>query len=186
MPDVWSVLIALWLAAGAASQAQVQAPVQATASTPRPASTVQQVMQAILFPNANVIFSVQRDDPAVVARDARPSASTNALTGLYGGWQAIENSGLAVAEAADLLNVGGRVCANGTSVPVLEADWKSAVRAMRESGMAVAAAARARSQDRVSELTEQLTTTCSNCHRVYRARGNACVNSPAAPAAAPR
>ncbi len=170
---VIAVTIVIALAAGAAGQ------------EPRPASTVRQLMQAILFPNANVIFSAQRDDPATAGRDARPSISTNALTGLYGGWQAIENSGLAMAEAADLLNVSGRVCANGTPVPVAEADWKAAVRALRESGLAVAAAARARNQERVSELTEPLTTTCSNCHRVYRARDNACVNS-GAPAAAPR
>ncbi len=182
-PGRWLIVIAVWLAASAAGQAQAP---EARPASSLPASTVQQLMQANLFLHANVIFAAQRDDPASIARDARPSMSTNPLTGLYGGWRAIENSGLAVADAADLLNVSGRVCANGKPVPVLEADWKAAVRALRESGLAVAVAARNRSQDRVGELTEQLTNTCSNCHRLYRAMGNPCVNSGAAPIAAPR
>ena len=74
--------------------------VQAQTPAPRPASTVQQLMQAILFPNANVIFATESDDPATVPRDAKPSASTNPLSGLYGGWQAVENSSLALLESA--------------------------------------------------------------------------------------
>ena len=190
---LYLVGLSVWLAASTPGQAQAPAAARPAAprpAAPRPASTMQQVMQAIVFPNANVIFSAQRDDPASIARDARPSLSTNALTGLYGGWQAIENSGLAMADAADLLNVRGRVCSNGKAVPVEDADWTAAVKALRESGIAVAAAAKARSQDRVGELTEQLTNACSNCHRTFRVMGNPCAqggaSSGTAPLAAPR
>lgn len=165
-----AIVITVWLAAPAGGQAP----------EPRPASTVQQLMQGVFFPNANVIFVAQGDDPASIPRDARPSLSTNPLAGVFGGWQAIENSGLALAEAADLLNVGGRICSNGTPVPLEETDWKAAVNAMRASGLAAAAAARTRSQDRMFDIAEQVTDACSGCHRIYRARANPCASGGAA------
>ena len=97
----WCVLVAVVIMAGVMARVEMQAQTPA----PRPASTVQQLMQAILFPNANVIFATESDDPAAVPRDAKPSASTNPLSGLYGGWQAVENSSLALLESADLLNL---------------------------------------------------------------------------------
>jgi hypothetical protein len=172
------IVLTLWFATAAAGQAQ--------APEPRPASTMQQLMQATIFVNANVVFAAQRDDPATIVRDARPSLSTNPLTGLYGGWQAIENSGLALVDAADLLNVRGRVCSNGRPVPVQEVDWKTAVQTLRESGMAVAAVARARSLDRMDEISDQLTEACSACHRIYRVRDNLWVRLGAVPTAPPR
>lgn len=148
--------------------------VQAQTPEPRPASTMQQLMQSIIFTNANVIFAAERDDPATNRRDDRPSLSTNPPSSLYGGWQAVENSGLALAEAADLLNARGRVCSNGRVVPIQEDDWKTAVAALRDAGIKVAAAARARSQDGMSDVSEQLINACSSCHQVYRTRDNAC------------
>ena len=162
------VLVGLAIVAGAMARVHTQAPAR------RPASTMQQLMQAILFPNANVIFAAQGDDPATLPRDAKPSASTNPLTGLYGGWQAVENSSLALLESADLLNLSGRTCANGTLVPVDESQWKATVEAMREAALATAAAARARSQEQIVEATGQLAESCSGCHRIYRRAKNHC------------
>ena len=142
--------------------------------TKRPASTVQQLMQAILFPNANVIFAAESDDPATLRPDARPSASTNPLTGLYGGWQAIENSSLALLESADLLDLKGRVCANGKPAPVDESQWKAAVELMRKSARATGAAARAQSQEQISDANAQLAESCSGCHRIYRRAQHHC------------
>jgi hypothetical protein len=166
----WCVLVAVVIMTGI----MVRVEAQAQTPAPRPASTVQQLMQAILFPNANVIFATESDDPAAVRRDARPSTSTNPLAGLYGGWQAVENSSLALMESADLLNLSGRVCANGKSVPVDEPQWKAAVQALRESARATAAAARARSQEQISKADEQLADSCSSCHRIYRRAQNHC------------
>jgi cytochrome c553 len=104
----------------------------------------------------------------------RPSASTNPLTGLYGGWQAVENSSLALLESADLLTLSGRVLYQRQPVPVDESQWKAAVEAMRESARATAAAARARSQEQISEADEQLADSCSGCHRIYRRAENHC------------
>ena len=165
-----SALVGVVIMAGAMARVETQAQPPA----PRPASTVQQLMQAILFPNANVIFATESDDPAAVRRDAKPSASTNPLTGLYGGWQAVENSSLALLESADLLNLRGRTCANGALVPVDESQWKAAVETMREAVRASGAAARARSQEQISKADEQLANSCSSCHRIYRRAQNHC------------
>src|SRR6266850_8098392 len=82
-----------------------------------------QVMRGILFPNSNVIFAAQTQDPAGVKKDADPTSAVNPLAGIYGGWEAIENSGLALAESANLLTIPGRVCSNGKPVPLQNADW---------------------------------------------------------------
>jgi hypothetical protein len=41
----------------------------------------------------------------------------------YGKWNPVENSSLAMAESAGLLNAPGRKCSDGLSVPVKSADW---------------------------------------------------------------
>ena len=169
----WCALIVVPLALMSA----VRIAAQTAPGDMRPPSTMQQLMRSIFFVNANVVFSGQLEDPESLQRDRQSALSTNPLTGLYGGWQALENSGLALADAADLLNVRGRACSNGTLAPVDEADWKAAVLGLRDTGLAAAAAARARSQDRIVEVSERLTDACAACHRVYRNRQNLCVSS---------
>ena len=75
----------------------------------RPQSQVhgdlRQVMRGILFPNSNVVFFAQGNDPAAVPKDADGTTSVNPLAGVYGGWEAIENSSIALAEAANLLTI---------------------------------------------------------------------------------
>lgn len=170
----WLVLVAVVTTVGVTWRAGILA----QTSEPRPVSTVQQLMRSIFFVNANVVFAGQVNDPASLPRDSQSSLSTNPLTGLYGGWQALENSGLALADAAELLNVRGRACSNGKPAPINEAGWKSAVETLRTTGIAAAAAARARSQEQIFKVSEELTNACAACHRLYRARGNPCAVSP--------
>jgi hypothetical protein len=149
-----------------------------TAQTPirRPAApartevhaSLNQVMRGILFPLSNVIFSAQSEDPATAKPDSRPSASPNPLTGVFGKWEAVENSSLALAESANLLMIPGRRCANGKLVPVRKADWIKFVQELRKAGMAAYAATQARNQDRMVEVSDQVAMSCSNCHQVYR------------------
>ena len=127
-----------------------------------------QVMRAILFPNSNVIFSAQTQDPASVKKDADGTSSVNPLAGMYGGWQAIENSGLAIAESANLLTIPGRVCSNRKPAPVQNADWQQFVRGLRDAGMAAYKAGQAKNMDMVVEAADTMTTACMNCHDVYR------------------
>lgn len=127
-----------------------------------------QVMRGVLFPNSNVIFSAQTQDPGAVKKDADGTSSVNPLAGMYGGWQAIENSGLAIAESANLLTIPGRACSNGKPAPVQNADWQMFVRGLRDSGMAAYKAGQSKNMDMVIEAADTMTTACMNCHDVYR------------------
>lgn len=130
--------------------------------------TLLQVMRGILFPNSNVLFSAQSVDPATVKKDADPTTSVNPLAGQYGGWEAIENSGLAMAEAANLLTIPGRVCGNGKPAPVQNADWQRFVQGLRDAGMATYKAGQSKNMDMVLDAADKVTTACMNCHEVYR------------------
>src|SRR5277367_4700919 len=82
-----------------------------------------QLMRGILFPNSNVVFAAQDDDPAKIPPAKDPSLSPNPLASTYGGWTAVENSAVALSEAANLLILPGRKCANGRPVPINNPDW---------------------------------------------------------------
>src|SRR5262245_36699723 len=156
-----------------ASQAPAPAPARgrgaAAAAGPQQAhGNLLQVMRGILFINSNVVFSAQTQDPATVKKDTDQTSSVNPLAGMYGGWEAIENSGIAMAEAANLLTIPGRVCSNGKPVPVQNADWQQFVRGLRDAGMATFKAGQSKNMDTVVEVSDTVSTACQNCHDVYR------------------
>jgi hypothetical protein len=150
-------------------------PLNVTAQTPSASvpihATLNQLMRAVQFPLSNVIFSAQLDDPAAIKEDMKASAATDPLRSVFGGWQAVENSALGLAESATLLTIPGRVCANGTPVPVQNADWIRFVQGLRDAGTAAYRAAQSKSQDKILEVSEQVANSCSNCHQVYRKAG---------------
>jgi hypothetical protein len=148
---------------GAASPARGAAP----ASAPQAHANLNQVMRGILFPNSNVVFAVQSDDPTKLKGPREPSAATDPLTGLYGGWEAVENSSLAIAEAANLL-VMPRRCSNGRMAPVQNADWQKFVQGLRDVGMEGFKVAQKKNQDAIVEFTDKMSVACANCHDVYR------------------
>jgi hypothetical protein len=133
-----------------------------------PLATLNQVMRGILFPNSNVIFAVQSDDPTKQKGPREPSAATDPLTGLYGGWEAVENSSLAISEAANLLTIPGRRCSNGRMAPVQNADWQTFVQGLRMVGIEGFKVAQKKDQDAIVEFTDKMALACSNCHEVYR------------------
>src|SRR2546423_14590926 len=67
----------------------------------RPDANLLQLMRGTLFPASNVLFAAQ-DDLSKQPVAADPSTSPNPLTNTYGGWQAVENAGPAIAETARL------------------------------------------------------------------------------------
>ena len=151
-------------------QAQTPTPAKAKAA-PAPArnpATLAQLMKGILFPNSNVIFFAQADNPAEVPPAKDPALATNPLASSYGKWEAVENSSLALVEAANLLTVPGRKCSNGVAVPVANADWPKLVQGLRNAGMTAYKAAQAKDQDKILDAADVITTACSNCHDKYR------------------
>jgi len=135
---------------------------------PPPLMTVNQLMRGILFPLGNTVFYAQADDPAAVPRDPMPSASTNPLTGLFGGWDAVENSALALAESAELLRIPGRQCSNGEVVNVENEDWIRFVDDYRQKSVAAYEAVLTKDQDAIVLASGDLSEACLACHRVYR------------------
>jgi hypothetical protein len=110
---------------------------------------VLQVMRGILFPNSNVVFSAQSDDPAAVKQAGDPAAATDPLASAYGGWEAVANSAIALKEATRLLEVP-RSCSNGKPAPIQAVTWKKGLAQLREAGQAAYKAAQAKNQDQWS------------------------------------
>jgi len=172
--------------AGAATIAVVQA--QAPAAAPKPAAAtpaagaaparyrthgnLNQVMRGILFPNSNVVFAAQNEEFASLKQDKDPSLATDPLRGVYNSWTAVEDSGYALAEAANLLMIPGRVCSNGKPAPVGNADWAKFVAGLRDAGMEAVKAAKAKNQDAMLDVSDKMTTACSACHDVYREKSD--------------
>ena len=174
------------LIAGVVAMAVVQAQAPA-ASKPAPAKpaaaaaparyrthgNLNQVMRGVLFPNSNVVFAAQNEDFAKIQQEKDPSLATDPLKGVYNGWTAVEDSGYALAEAANLLMIPGRVCSNGKSAPVGNADWAKFVAGLREAGMEAVKAAKAKNQDAMLDVSDKMTSACAACHDVYREKTDA-------------
>ena len=140
-----------------------------------PAGNLAQVMRGILFPSSNMIFNVQSNDPGVpvpagaVGQGASQSFSwVDWGAGIYKGWEIVDYAAIAVADSAPLLLTPGRRCENGRPVPVNRPDWIRFTQEMAEAGRVAYKASQSRSQEAVSEATNQLADSCLHCHEVYR------------------
>ena len=162
----------------AAAPAAKAAPAAAKAAPKGGATQVQanlgQLMKGILYINANVIFAAQGTDPAKYPQAKDASVSTDALSSTYGKWEAVENSSLAIFEAANLLSLPGRKCANGRAVPTGNADWPGLVQGLRDAANVSLKAAQAKDQDKVLDAADAITTACANCHDKYREKTPRC------------
>jgi hypothetical protein len=147
---------------------QTPSPARNAAPAPQIPATLAQLMKGIIYPASNVIFAAQSDNPADVPPAKDPSTAPNPLASSYGKWEAVENAGLAIAEAANLLTVPGRKCSNGLPVPVTNADWPKLVQGLRDAGMAAYKAAQSKNQDKILDAADVMTTACANCHDKYR------------------
>ena len=141
---------------------------KSSAPAGRNPANLAQLMKGILFPSANVVFFAQSDNPNDVPPAKDPALAVNPLASAYGKWEAVENAGLAITEAANLLTVPGRKCSNGLPVPVANADWAKLVQGLRDAGMAAYKAAQAKNQDKILDASDVMTTACANCHDKYR------------------
>lgn len=166
--------VVVLVAAGADGQGPARGRGAAQGQPTRVHGTLLQVMRGILYPASNVIFAAQSDDPAAIKPAADASTSPNPLTSAYGGWTAVENAGIAIAEAANLLTIPGRACGNGRPAPIQNADWQMWVQELRDAGMATYKAAQAKNQDAILEAAGVVSEACSHCHDKYREVPNRC------------
>ncbi|MDP8988866.1 MAG: hypothetical protein M3N41_02135 [Acidobacteriota bacterium] len=133
---------------------------------------LRQLMRGTLFPASNIIFAAQDQNPADVPPAKFSATATNPLASVYGKWEAVENSALALSEVANLLTLPGRKCANGRDVPIKNADWPKFVQGLRDAGAVVYKAAQTKDQDKVVDAADVMTTACANCHDKYREKPN--------------
>jgi mono/diheme cytochrome c family protein len=101
-----------------------------------------QLMRGIMFPNSNIIFTVQTHEPA---EKKKAGDTANASGGfnwsmwgsdLYSGWEIVDYASIALAESAPLMLTPGRRCENGKPVPVNDPDWIRFTKEMAEVGRA--------------------------------------------------
>jgi mono/diheme cytochrome c family protein len=146
----------------------------AGASLPPPEGNLAELMRAIAFPNANIIFNVQLKDPGAQSKKQPAAAPFDYVqwgSTVYPGWLSIDQAAVAITETAPLLLTPGRRCQNGRPVPVDRADWKQYVKELGEVGKLARVASRARNYDAFVDISEKLNDACANCHKVYRDKG---------------
>ena len=160
-------LILASLLCAALSGSRIVGAQTAPAAPQKVESNLLQLMRGMLFPAANVVFAAQRDLKRFTP-DQEPAISPNLLTSLFGGWEAVENASLVLAESANLLMLPGRACANGNLPPIERRDWIQFTLALRNAGQAAYKAARTKDQDAMIEVSEIVAASCSACHGVYR------------------
>ena len=171
------------LAASGAALKQISLGVTAALTSPVSASataaisfpavgSLNQVMRGILFPSSNVLFDVQTRDPGAGSKGgvARGDAATTSSRygDVYSPWMVVDAAAISIAEIGPLLTARGRRCENGKPVPVERADWQQYVQGLVEAGRAAYRASQTRNQEAVSDVTNQISDACANCHRVYR------------------
>jgi hypothetical protein len=150
---------------------------EAIAQAPKPQATgsLAQVMRGILFPNSNILFDVQTQDPAGLGKKESGTGASASFSGIYTGWQLVENAAIALSESANLIMIPGRLCENGRPVPLDRPDWPKFVQELRTASAAMYKAAQAKNRDLASETTNDVAAACENCHSVYRDKNPRCV-----------
>src|SRR5512134_1745051 len=140
----------------------------APAFTPQPHANLAQVMRGIPFTFSNIIFDAQAEDPGAPRPAAAvTSGATETFKNVYGGWQEVENSALALAEASNLMMIPRRLCENGKPVPVEDETFRKAAEGLAAAGRAAYKAAQSKSLDAMLEVGETVTVACAACHEPY-------------------
>ncbi|MCH7532077.1 MAG: cytochrome c [Gemmatimonadetes bacterium] len=160
MRFVGTALVLLLAACASASTAGLPAP--------EPMGNLAQVMRGILFTNSNILFDVQSIDPDNPPPVAAGVGATARFSGIYGGWQMIENAAIALGEAANLITIPGRRCENGRPVPLSQPNWAQFTQGLKDAADVMLVAARAKDQEAASDATNDVVEACYVCHEVYR------------------
>ena len=93
---------------------------------------------------------------------------TARFSGIYGGWQVIENAAIALGEAANLITIPGRLCENGRPVPLSQPNWAEFTERLKDAADVMLVAAEARDREAASDATNDVADACFYCHEVYR------------------
>ena len=159
-------------------------PVASHAPSFPPVANLGQIMRGIFFPSSNLIFNVQTHDPGEQRKGGAYEPPKDAGfswvdwgAGIYSGWDLVDYAAVSIADAAPLLLVPRR-CENGRAAPVDRADWLQFTTELVDAGKAAYKASQSRSQEAVSEVSNQLADACLHCHEVYRDKPGGTVADP--------
>jgi hypothetical protein len=169
MKSVYGLIATTILVAGCGIQPRSTAVAPVAAHAPQAYSNLAQLMRGIPFTFANIVFDAQSQDPGA-PRDpaAVGGGATATFKNVYGGWQEVENSALALSEAANLIMISGRLCENGRPVPIDQPDFRAAAEGLAEAGRAAYKAAQSKNMDEMVTVSETVAMACSKCHEPYR------------------
>ena len=136
----------------------------------RPYANLAQLMRGIPFPASNIIFDTQTVDPGEVKEpdDTSGQGATAQFSGVYGGWQAVENAALALQETANLIMIPGRMCENGKPAPIDQEDFRMWAANLADAGGAALKAAQAKDLDAMVDVSGTVSDACAMCHEKYR------------------
>ncbi len=159
-------------------QANAATPAVAAAPTSEfaPTGNLNQLMRGIMFPNSNILFTVQTHDPAEKKKAGNAATADGGFnwsmwgSDLYPGWDIVDYAAIALADSAPLLLTPGRRCENGKPVPVNDPDWIRFTKEMSDVGKAAYRASQTRDQQKVSDITGDVADACLHCHQVFRDR----------------
>jgi mono/diheme cytochrome c family protein len=133
-----------------------------------PTMNLAQFMRAITFPNANILFNTQLK-PADT-RMPTPMPFDYILWGMtqYGGWQAVDQAAMTLAETSPMFLMPGRRCENGRPVPLENALFKKTTEDLITLAREFQKVAATRNSDAVAAMADRLNQACDACHKVYR------------------
>jgi hypothetical protein len=139
------------------------------AFVPQAHATLAQMMRGIPFPASNIIFDTQSEDPGVQKKGTDGArGATASFSSVYGGWQAVENNALAIAETANLLMIPGRSCENGRPVPLDREDFRKFAAGLADAGKSAYEAAQSKNLDAMADVSGTVSDACAACHEIYR------------------
>lgn len=131
-------IFVLALILGLAAVATAQAP-----SSFQPVGNISQLMIDIIYPASDALFYIERNPPKT-DHD----------------WNVIRGTALTLAESGNLLLMGTRA---------LDQDrWVKDTKLMIDAGAAAFRAAKKKDMQAILDLSDQLTASCTTCHRHYR------------------
>ena len=159
-----------------------------TGSVRPPVGNLAQLMRGVFFPNSNLIFAVQQQDPGAAKAPSNVQAGTSTIfdwgMGIYTGWQVVDNAAIAIADISPLMLNPGLRCENGKPAPVTDPDWIKFTDQMIAVSKQMYRLSQTRNQEAVSDATGDLSDACAACHTAYRdVRGRGAVPNPTDPQA---
>jgi S-disulfanyl-L-cysteine oxidoreductase SoxD len=137
-----------------------------------PVGNLAQLMRGVFFPNSNLIFAVQQQDPGAAKGPNNVQAGASTYfdwgMGIYTGWQVIDNAALAIIDISPMMLNPDLKCENGRAAPVNDPDWIKFTEQLITVTKDVYRKSQARNQEAVSDATGDFSDACAACHSAYR------------------